>query len=42
VLLEAKGYTVMAFCGLGDYKGTGKPKVFPKGNEKKPGLVEGM
>jgi hypothetical protein len=29
--LEGKGYTVMAFCGLGDYKGTsGKKKVFPK------------
>jgi hypothetical protein len=30
-LLESKGYKVMAFCGLGDYKGTsGKKKVFPK------------
>jgi hypothetical protein len=30
-LLEAKGYTVLAFCGLGDYKGTsGKKKIFPK------------
>jgi hypothetical protein len=30
-LLEARGYKVMAFCGLGDYKGTsGKRKVFPK------------
>jgi len=30
-LLESKGYTVMAFCGLSDYKGkSGKPKIFPK------------
>jgi hypothetical protein len=30
-LLESKGYTVMAFCGLNDYKGTsGKQKIFPK------------
>jgi hypothetical protein len=30
-LLESKGYKVMAFCGLGDYKGTsGKKKIFPK------------
>jgi hypothetical protein len=28
-LLESKGYTVLAFCGLGDYKGA-KPKIFPK------------
>jgi hypothetical protein len=33
--LEAKGYKVMAFCGLNDYKGTsGKKKIFPK---TKPG-----
>jgi hypothetical protein len=33
-LLESKGYKVMAFCGLNDYKGkSGKAKVFPK----KPG-----
>jgi hypothetical protein len=31
VLLESKGYKVMAFCGLGDYKGTsGKKKIYPK------------
>jgi hypothetical protein len=28
-LLESKGYKVMAFCGLNDYKGK-KPKIFPK------------
>jgi hypothetical protein len=38
-LLEGKGYKVMAFCGLNDYKGTnGKKKIFPKAGEKKPGL----
>jgi hypothetical protein len=37
-LLESKGYKVLAFCGLGDYKGTsGKKKIFPKAAEKKPG-----
>jgi len=30
-LLESKGYKVMAFCGLSDYKGkSGKAKIFPK------------
>jgi len=30
-LLEGKGYKVLAFCGLNDYKGkNGKQKVFPK------------
>jgi hypothetical protein len=30
-LLEGRGYKVLAFCGLGDYKGaSGKKKVFPK------------
>jgi hypothetical protein len=30
-MLEAKGYKVMAFCGLSDFKGTGgKKQVFPK------------
>jgi hypothetical protein len=29
----------MAFCGLGDYKGTsGKKKIFPKADPKPPGL----
>jgi hypothetical protein len=33
-LLEEKGYTVMAFCGIGDYKGQ---RVFPKPDPtKKP------
>jgi hypothetical protein len=36
-LLEAKGYKVTAFCGLGDYTGkTGKKKIFPKA-DKPPG-----
>jgi len=31
VLLEGKGYKVMAFCGLSDYTGkSGKKKLFPK------------
>jgi hypothetical protein len=30
-LLESKGYRVMAFCGLNDYRGAGgRKKVFPK------------
>jgi hypothetical protein len=30
-MLEQKGYQVLAFCGLSDYKGvSGKKKVFPK------------
>jgi hypothetical protein len=41
-LLESKGYKVLAFCGLGDYKGTsGTKKVFPKApppGAKPPGV----
>lgn len=34
-MLEAKGYTVMAFCGLSDFKGAGgKKKVFPKADTR--------
>jgi len=30
-LLEGKGYTVTAFCGLNDYDGkNGRKKVFPR------------
>lgn len=40
-MLESKGYTVLAFCGLGDYKGTsGKKKIFPKGETSPP--AEGL